>query len=96
MGKCEADIRSSYRGGPVYLFKPILKQGFIYDMNSQYPAAMLKDMPTGKPVHCFKPEFNNFFGFLCAYVITPKYMKKPFLTTLVDGKVVAPLGRWKA
>lgn len=49
-GAVEDDIRSSYFGGNVDVFANELSNGYLYDMNSQYPTAMLKDMPVGNPV----------------------------------------------
>ena len=49
-GSVEADIRDSYQPG-LFHFKPgVYHNAHFYDMNSQFPTAMLGDMPTGNPV----------------------------------------------
>jgi len=50
-GKIEAEIRFAYYGGMVQLLAPreVIKKGEGYDMNSQYPCAMLQDIPVGNP-----------------------------------------------
>lgn len=47
-GGCEKDIRSSYYAGLTNVFEHERKNGFMYDMVSQYPAAMKNPMPVGK------------------------------------------------
>ena len=95
IGRCEADIRSAYRGGTVSLFKPKMGKGYVYDMNSQYPAAMLKDMPVGQPIRCYRPKLSDFFGFVKVNVRAPIALYKPFLTVAgPEGKVISPLGEW--
>jgi len=41
-------------------------------MNSQYPAAMLNDMPVGDPVISNDTNLDNYFGFCYANIIPPK------------------------
>ena len=49
-GALERKIRSSYFGGNVEVYINNISGGYLYDMNSQYPKAMLSDMPIGNPV----------------------------------------------
>jgi len=49
-GELEREIRTSYFGGNVDVFINKINKGFYYDINSQYPAAMLNDMPVGEPI----------------------------------------------
>jgi hypothetical protein len=71
-------IRHAYRGGVVNVFKPKLKGGFIYDINSLYPHAMTMDMPTGTPISLYKPKLDDVFGFFQAKITTPKDYTNPF------------------
>ena len=97
-GKCDQDIRKSYRGGNVEIFKPTIDKdqtGFIYDQNSQFPAAMLNDMPVGVPVHCYNPDITNLFGFFYIEATCPECLNKPFLQTKLNGKTVTPTGTFR-
>lgn len=56
--KIEKDIRQSYYGGLVDVYKPYVKEGYYYDINSQYPYQMLKyDMPVGNPIYSSDNKF---------------------------------------
>ena len=39
-----------------------ISSGFYYDMNSQYPNAMLNDMPIGNPTYTTDKNLDNIFG----------------------------------
>ena len=41
-------------------------------MNSQYPYAMLNDMPIGNPKFTYVKNLNGFFGFVYSEIIPPK------------------------
>lgn len=41
-------------------------------MNSQYPSAMLNDMPVGDPILSTDTNLNSYFGFCYAKIIPPK------------------------
>ena len=43
--KVKDDIRNSYFGGNVSVFANKINKEFLYDINSQYPKAMLEDIP---------------------------------------------------
>ncbi|KAJ3388678.1 hypothetical protein HDU92_001379, partial [Lobulomyces angularis] len=47
--KYNEDIRQAYYGGHTDVYKPFSPTGkaYYYDINSLYPASMLKAMPTG-------------------------------------------------
>jgi hypothetical protein len=86
-GSIEKDIRSSYFGGMVQvLAKDIVDRGFAYDVNSQYPNAMLLDMPVGNPIITLEKDLNKLFGFTYVKVIPPKedILKVPLLRTRND------------
>nr|BBH42979.1 DNA polymerase [Marophrys sp. SRT127] len=95
-GPVEEAIRQAFWGGLVNVFKPIITGGgYVLDVTSQYPAAMLNDMPVGVPRRCYAPILEGFFGFCEVEVESPAHMDKPFLPARVDGKVINPLGRWR-
>jgi hypothetical protein len=72
-GQIEKNIRSSYFGGLVQvLVNDIVNEGYGYDVNSQYPNAMLMDMPVGNPIITLEKDINKLFGFTYGKVIPPK------------------------
>ena len=73
-GSLEKEIRKGYYGGLVHLNceGKRINRGYLYDMNSQYPAAMLNDMPVGDPVISNDTNLENYFGFCYANIIPPK------------------------
>lgn len=92
-GDLEQEIRKSYFGGLVYLHKPGLKikKGHHYDMNAQYPAMMLKPMPTGNPTFSTDNNLNNYFGFCYADIVPPKNLINQLIPFKgEDGKVTCP------
>jgi hypothetical protein len=71
-GPIEKNIRSSYYGGMVQvLVNDIVNEGYGYDVNSQYPNAMLMDMPVGNPIITQEKDLNKLFGFTYGKVIPP-------------------------
>ena len=71
-GFIEKDIRTAYFGGNVDVFDHNIPDGaFMYDMNSQYPNAMLQDMPVGDPIHTNEKDITNFFGFAYGTIYPP-------------------------
>ena len=71
-GQVEEDIRMSYFGGNVDVFEHVVPNGAVYlDMNSQYPYAMLQDMPIGNPIITNETDITNFFGFAFGTIIPP-------------------------
>jgi hypothetical protein len=81
-GPIEKNIRSSYYGGLVQvLANDVVYEGFAYDVNSQYPNAMLMDMPVGNPIITQEKDINKLFGFSYVKVIPPKEdeLKVPLL-----------------
>jgi hypothetical protein len=76
-GPLEKYLRASYFGGNVqsYVTENHCKIGkaFHYDLNSQYPKAMIADkMPVGNPVFSTKKDLNYYSGFVYANIIPPK------------------------
>ena len=91
-GKVERDIRESYTGGAVDVFKPhnmgeyARRKLFCYDVNSLYPHIMSSmPMPVSvgwKPV-AFEGNIRNIdpdaLGFFYCKIRSPNYLKHPIL-----------------
>lgn len=60
----ETEIRTSYFGGNVDVFINEVSNCYLYDLNSQYPKAMLNDMPVGDPILSLETNLDNIFGFV--------------------------------
>ena len=64
-GQVEKDIRSAYHGGVINVYNnQEIKNAYYYDINSQYPNAMLGDIPLGNPVFSTDKNLDNIFGFV--------------------------------
>lgn len=76
-------IRKAYYGGHTDVYKPYGENLYYYDVNSLYPFIMKEfPMPGGDPVwhgNLEGMELDSLFGFIEAYVVCPKTIKKPFL-----------------
>jgi hypothetical protein len=72
-GSTDLDMRNGYYGGIVAAIKPEIKDGYYYDVNSAYPAAMKMDMPVGQPTLKAVSTLNGVFGMVKARVISPDY-----------------------
>jgi hypothetical protein len=70
-GDLEMEIRSSYFGGNVDVFINEISNGYYYDMNSQYPKAMLNDMPVGEPILSLENNLDKIFGFVFGEIQAP-------------------------
>lgn len=102
-GTVEQDLRDSYFGGNVGVYINKITNGYLYDMNSQYPYAMLNDMPVGNPVF-FEGNILDFekdpqkrpFGIFNVEIEAPKDLKMPLLQlrckTKNGTKTIAPVG----
>nr|QWO71441.1 DNA polymerase [Termitomyces titanicus] len=92
-GSVEKDIRNAYFGGLVfcrngYKFKG---KGYIYDVNSHYPSAMLNSMPIGNPILSNSKNLNSYFGFVYAQIIPPKDLDVYFIPKRnKDGRIGMP------
>lgn len=93
------EIRNSYYGGVVEVFKNHGKNLFHYDVNSLYPFSMLNLMPTGNPTYSTDSELNNYFGIVFVEVnansISSTYANYPLLPHRIDGRMYNPLGTWR-
>lgn len=102
-GKIYKDIKDSYTGGSVDVYKPYGENLYCYDVNSLYPYIMKNyPMPTGNPVY-FEGDILKYedkpYGFFEVIVETPKDLKIPLLQKRIKtnnvNKTVTPLGNWK-
>jgi hypothetical protein len=97
-GNKEIFIRKSYKGGSVEVFKPIMDNGYHYDINSLYPFVMKEfEYPIGKGVFTKRChiDLNTFFGFLEVEVFCPSSIKIPLLTKYDKLKgLICPTGNW--
>lgn len=100
-GALDSFIRSSYRGGVAEVYKPHIKNGYYYDVNSLYPFIMSNsEMPIGRGEYiqniCESSfNINTFFGFIEVEVECPE-MYIPFLTVNdTDKGLISPIGTWK-
>lgn len=76
-------LRRAYYGGHTDSYKPYGEDLYYYDVNSLYPFVMKEfPMPGGVPVwhgNLEGKDLDSIFGFIEAYVVCPKTIKKPFL-----------------
>jgi len=86
-GNVEKEIRTAYYGGNVNVLINKMNHGYYYDMNSQYPYAMLNDMPIGNPTLSTDKDLNNYFGFVYGEITAPDYnrLRVPYIQ-LRDSK----------
>jgi DNA polymerase type B, organellar and viral len=86
------NIRQSYFGGAVHVFKSIAKRVFYYDVNSLYPFAMLRAMPF-KFIKSYIPDNNNWrlndkiFGFIKVEVTISNRCKKILLPRKLEDQI---------
>jgi hypothetical protein len=96
-GYVERMIREAYIGGIVDVVEHIVVNGFKYDSNSHYPAAMLNDMPTGRPRLTDNKNLDELFGFSYVKVTAPdeKRLRVAILPIHDEnGQVVCPRGQF--
>jgi hypothetical protein len=89
-GFVEKFIRLGYIGGIVDVVKHVIFNAYKYDVNSHYPACMLKDMPVGNPRFTDCKDLSKLFGFVAARVSAPSADKLvvPILPKLCeDGRL---------
>jgi hypothetical protein len=88
-GELERDIRKAYFGGNVDVYINKITKGYLYDVNAQYPTAMLKDMPVGDAVLSLETNLDKIFGFVYGVITCPdeQTLQVPFI------KYKDPLGR---
>lgn len=92
-GAVEKDIRCAYFGGIVFSRKgyKFKGKGYIYDVNSHFPAAMLNPMPTGNPILSNSKDLQSYFGFVYAHIIPPKKLDVYFIPKRnQEGRIETP------
>lgn len=102
-GNKEFFVRKSYIGGIVDVYKPYLKDGYHYDINSLYPFIMMNyDMPVGVGKLSTDSNFlqsDAFFGFLDVTVVYLSFDKTsniPFLPFFDENKgLLSAKGIWR-
>ncbi|KAF6165385.1 hypothetical protein GIB67_018829 [Kingdonia uniflora] len=92
-------FRTAYYGGHANMYKPYGKNLYYYDVNSLYPFIMKTyPMPCGKPVwngNMQSVDLPVIYGFIQAYIITPKNIDKPFLPIRdKNGTLLFPKGNF--
>jgi hypothetical protein len=97
-GPLENFIRQAYFGGNSDIFleddNRCVEKGFHYDMNSQFPFAMKKSMPTGNPVFSNNTNLDYYkLGFVFAKITPPT--KDKLLNLFIqqrneDGSITCP------
>jgi DNA polymerase type B, organellar and viral len=53
------------------VYKNVIKKGFQYDINSQYPKAQCNELPIGNPIISNNSDLNYYFGFVFVEVFPP-------------------------
>jgi DNA polymerase type B, organellar and viral len=99
LGKVEKDIRSSFTGGAVDVYKTnnrdniysdLFDKLYYYDFNSLYPSVMaMSSMPIGKPIY-FEGDILKIdpeaFGFFYCKITSPDYLEHPILQRRIKTK----------
>ena len=96
-GQMFKDIYQSYKGGLVDMFIPEGSNLFSFDVNSEYPEAMCKDMPGGYTQYIqgdISLKDPNIFGFYKAEIIAPENLDMPVLPVKYKGSTICALGTW--
>jgi hypothetical protein len=99
-GPLEKFIREAYFGGNISCYtkslnikNSLIKNAYHYDMNSQYPKAMLNKMPTGNPVFSTNTNLSYYFGFVYAHITPPprEKLKNLYIQFRTEeGKISCP------
>lgn len=90
-------IRTSYIGGSTDYYYKHGKNLKYYDVNSLYPAAMLKPLPVKyiKSHDATNWKLVDMFGFCEAIITTPKDINIPLLPFKQEGRTIHPEGTWQ-
>lgn len=101
-GKIYKLARAGYYGGRTEVFRPRAAEGFAYDINSAYPAALTRvNLPVGNPLLCMGAKAARAFkrgkeGIYVARVNVPSDMYLPPLPYRTPGgRVVFPVGTFE-
>jgi hypothetical protein len=98
-GDLEREIRKSYFGGNVEVYVNKIIKGYSYDINSQYPKAMLNDMPIGDPILSLETDLDKIFGFAYGEITCPNedLLRVPFIQFRdpIGNLTSCPRGKFK-
>lgn len=98
VGKYYNIFKRFMRGGRAEVFKPIIENGIILDVNSMYPFMMNEDLPIGSPTY-FKGYYDwsnpDILSFCHALVESPIKAKIGILPMKYKDKIIYPLGKFK-
>jgi len=87
------DIRKAYFGGRVEIFNFYGNDLRMYDVNSMYPAVMLRDMPLGRPKRYLSPSLD-IEGVIHAEIEVDG-IEYPVLPYRKKEKLLFPVGRFE-
>lgn len=93
-------IRRAYYGGHTDVYIPCGEDLYYYDVNSLYPFVMKEfPMPGGVPVwhgNLEGKDLDSMCGFIEAYVVCPKTIKRPFLPyrDMKNKSLIFPTGEF--
>ena len=97
-GIAHKNIRNAYYGGIVDVFKCHGFNLFMYDLNSQYPFAMLNPMPVGKTIFLTSKNIEDYFGIVFANIERTNSIKGilnyPCLPYNINNQIYNPIGIW--
>lgn len=98
-GPLGKEFRESFYGGITRRYANELHNGYAYDMVSQYPAAMLEDMPIGTGKKVMPVKLDDFFGFVYCDIVAPSRDVLPIPTLPYkpqdSSRVVVGRGEWR-
>lgn len=102
-GKIEEDIRQSYFGGrrsseQVGVYANEVSKAYMSAIHSQYPKAMLNDMPVGDPIFTTEKDLDKIFGFVYGTITAPDAdkLRVPYIQYRdpITGNVSCPRGEF--
>jgi hypothetical protein len=77
------------------MYRPLIRNGYYYDVNALYPYVMMKNnYPVGQTIKFIGAKnLDEIFGIIKCRVTTPTDIYVPILLTqTIDGRVIAPVG----
>lgn len=90
--KIEEEISRSIYGGRMEKFEQVPEKYYHYDINSLYPAMMLKPLPVGEPIEIIGGKGR--FGFFLAKIKAPNNLRYYYLPRKTNNKIIYDKGEW--